>query len=204
MNLVILKQPTSAAAEAYRSLRANLNFASLEKPLRAVAIVSAVPDEGAIQAVANLAVAYAQIGRRVAVVDADLRAPSLHTVFGCPQSPGLTELLEGADPGSVLHTCQVAGLSIIPSGKLPQVPSDVISSARLKAALDGALANTELTLFNVAPLSVASDGAVLAALMDGVVLVLRAGRTRREAAQEAQDILARAHARVLGAVLLDA
>jgi len=202
-SLVTFSDPNSPVSEAYRALRTNLAFAGLDRQLRTVMFSSPGPDEGKSTVLANLAVSIAQTERRVLVVDADLRRPCLHEIFGLPNDRGLTTLL--ADPDAranpPFQATPVAGLSVLTSGPLPPRPADLISSRRMDEAVAWLAEQADLVLFDAPPINAVADGAVLATHVDGVLLVVRERRTQREAVRQAMASLARVNARVLGAVL---
>ena len=204
MNLITLSQPQSPAAEAYRTLRANLQFAALDMPLKTLVITSPSAVEDKTAAVANLGVVLAQAEKRVILVDADLRRPSLHTLFHLDDTLGLCEVLGGTPVVNALQPTPVQGLSVLTTGKLPAIPSDVLSSGRMTKLLEQLGAQADLVLFDTPPVLAVSDAALLASQTDGVLLVIHTGKTRREQAQAAKDVLERAHARLLGAVMLNA
>jgi non-specific protein-tyrosine kinase len=208
MNLVTLNQPASAAAEAYRTLRTNLHFAALEKPIKTLLIATPDANTSATAVLANLAVALAQSEKRVIAVDANLREPSLHALFDLPNGPGLADVLANSNGASdpQLRATSVPGLSVVTGGAAPTIANDAISSKRMRAVIDklSGLTDVDIVLFAAPPLTAYSDGAVLASEVDGTLLVVGAGKTRRENAQKAKDILERAHARLVGAVLLNA
>lgn len=202
-SLVTFSDPNAPASEAYRALRTNLAFAGLDRQLRTVMFSSPGPDEGKSTVLANLAVSVAQTEQRVLVVDADLRRPSLHEIFGLPNDRGLTTLL--ADPDAranpPIQATPVAGLSVLTSGPLPPRPADLISSRRMGEVMLWLAEQADLVLFDAPPINVVSDGVMLATRVDGVLLVVRERRTQREAVRQAMASLARVNARVLGAVL---
>ncbi len=208
MNLITLTEPKSPAAEAYRTLRTNLHFAMLDAPLRTLLVASPDSGQNAAKVLANLAVTLAQGGKRVIAVDADLREPALHLAFDVPNTTGLADWLEGSVNGSgelPLHPTSLPNLSLLTSGTLPAIPADLISSDRMVYAVERLAGMTDLVLFSAPPLGhQVSDAAVLASRVDGVLLVVEAGKTRLDRAQQAKDILARAHARLIGAVMLGA
>ena len=127
--LVTVQNPRSPIAEAYRGLRTNLTFSSLDRPLRSMLITSAGPEEGKSTVLANLAVVEAQAGRQVIVVDADLRRPRQHELFGLSNATGLTTLLadEKGDPASFLQTTSVPGLRVLTTGPLPPNPAELLA-----------------------------------------------------------------------------
>jgi capsular exopolysaccharide synthesis family protein len=194
------------AAEAYRALRLSLRFSSLERPVRSLAVTSSMPSEGKTTTAANLAVALAQGGARVILVDADLRRPSLHRLFGLEQREGLTSLLLEADDSAVpprlpLQPTSVPGLSLLASGPIPPNPSALLASARLQRVLDWLRAEASLVVLDSPPLLAVSDPLAVAACTDGVILVLDAERASSRAAASALLALQRAQAHVLGVVL---
>lgn len=205
MNLVTLTQPTSATAEAYRTLRTNLHFATLEQPIKTLLIAAPDTNTNAATVLANLAVALAQSEKRVIAVDANLREPSLHTLFDLPSGPGLADVLANNDASKLqLRVTNVPGLSVLMGGAATAIANDAISSNRMRAVIDKLSSQADVVLFAAPPLTAYSDGAVLASKVDGALLVVGAGKTRRENAQKAKNILERAHARLIGAVLLNA
>lgn len=202
MNLVTLTHPQSPAAEAYRTLRANLIFATLETPAQAVLVAAPSAAEDKSVALANLGVVLAQSEKRVLLVDADLRRPALHRLFGLEASPGLAEALAGSGDAPRRGT-GVPGLAVMTGGQAPSNPSDLLNSGRMKRLIQALRSEADYVLFDAPPMLAASDAAILASLVDATLLVIVAGKTRREQAQSAKDALARAHARLLGAVMLN-
>lgn len=201
--LVAAIDPRSAAAEAYRTLRTNLEFSGLDAPLRTVIVTSATVNDGKSTVLANLAVAMAEVGKTVLAVDCDFRAPALHTLIGGPQSPGFTNTLLGSDLDESIHTTAIAGLRLMPTGPLPPNPAEVLGSVRLQSVWDELKERADIVLIDTPPIGLVSDAAQLAPRCDGVLLVLRSGHTRREASQNAKRQLEQVKARILGVVLND-
>lgn len=204
MNLVTLTDPQSKAAEAYRSLRTNLHFAMLEAPLRTLLVVAPNPSSSPSLVVANLAVTLAQIGRRVIAADADFYTPALHLAFNAHHTPGLADWLADLTAASQppLQATALPDLRLLASGTQPVIPADLISSDRITHAIARLGEMADLVLFNAPPLGAHSEAAILASRVDGALLVVEAGKTRRDSAQKARDILTRARARILGVVML--
>lgn len=203
-DLVTLADIRSASAEAYRTLRTNLIFSQSVQALRTIVVTSASPGEGKTTTAANLAVSFAQYGMRVLLVDCDLRRARLHKVFDIGREPGITEMVLGREePEAVTRETDVTGLYVIPSGVLPPNPSELLGGERMRKCLAALSEAFDLIILDTPPLLAASDGAILATLSDGVVLVLRAGATEGEAAQQALQQLNAVGARVIGAVLND-
>ena len=204
LDIVALTDAQSPQAEAYRSLRTNLDFYSLENPLHTLLIASPEPDDDKTKVVANLGVISAQAGKRVILVDADMRRPRLHEVFGLANDRGLaTALAEDAGELPIFNT-QVENLRILPAGPTPVNPADLLASARMNDVLDQLKDMADVILFDAPPLVAVTDGALLAAKVDGVLLVARAGQTKRELVEKAKDILQKVKANLVGAVLTNA
>ncbi len=204
MNLITLTDPRSPVSEAYRALRTNLSFYSLDNPIRSLVVTSAAGDEGKSTTIANLAVTLAQAGRRTILVDCDLRRPSLHTLFNLRQSPGLTEMVLGQVESAPLQETGVENLWLLASGTQPPNPADLLGSKRADQAIAALLAEADMVLFDAPPVIAVTDAAVLGAKVDGVLLVISAGKTRREHAERAKEILEKAKVRIVGATLTNA
>lgn len=205
-NLVTLADPRSPAAEAYRTLRTNLMFSSVDRAVRALVMSSAVPGEGKSTAAANLAVTLAQGGHRAILVDCDLRKPTQHTLWSMPNEQGLTTmLLETSALGSPpLQATPLEHLSVLTSGPLPANPADVLGSHRMDDAIAALRTQGEYIIFDAPPVLAVTDASLLALKTDGLLLVLRAGVSRRDRAARAKEELERVGVSLLGAVLLDA
>ncbi len=201
--LVALRDPRSPAAEAYRTLRTNIQFSSLDKPLRTVLATSTSPDEGKSTTIANLAVTIAQAEQRVVLVDCDLRRPTIHTLFGLPNDEGLTSLMLQEGGRIPVHKTEVPGLLVLTSGPLPPRPADILGSKRMEAVIAQLREQADIVLFDTPPVNAVTDAAVLATKVDGVLLVFRAGATKRDRAREARRLLDKVNANIVGVVLTD-
>ncbi len=203
MSLITLTDPRSPAAEAYQSLRTNIEFSSLERTLRSILITCADADTDKSLALANLAVVMAQSGDRVIVVDGDLRRPQQHEIFGLSNSQGLTDRLKnGGAPA--LQESSVPNLQVLTSGALPVNPVAVLGSNRLAELLTTLQPLADYVLCDAPPVLAVTDAALWAGKVDGVLLVVNAGRTKREGARRAKDVLEKVRAHVVGAVLINA
>jgi non-specific protein-tyrosine kinase len=201
--LTMLADPRSPAAEAYRSLAANLQFAYADRQLQIIGVTSPAAGEGKSTTVANLAVALAEGGRRVIVVDADLRRPSLHTLFGLDRQEGLSNLLLGDQTSIPLQDTAAPGVRLLASGPTPTNPLEVLASRRFDQMLALARAQADFVLVDTAPAGALADAAVLAPRLEGMLLVVSAGRTKRDLARRAREQLERVNANLLGVVLTD-
>lgn len=201
--LITISEPRSPVSEAYRTLRTNLDFASLDQALKTLAITSAGVGEGKSTTLANLAVVSAQAGRRVILVDADLRRPSLHQIFGLDNEGGLTGAImdEASLASPPLQETGIEGLRVLTSGPLPPNPADVVGSRRMEEVIAALAEKADQVFFDTPPVVAVTDAAVLATKVDGVLLVVSAGKTRREYARSAVQRLEQIHARLVGTVL---
>jgi succinoglycan biosynthesis transport protein ExoP len=204
LDLVTLTDPRSPSAEAFRTLRTNLMFSQAVSEMRTIVVTSASPGEGKTVTASNLAVSFAQQGMRVLLIDCDLRRGRTHRMFNVPREPGMSDYVLGyADEDAVTHETIVPGLYIIPSGKLPPNPAELLGGDVAKQKLRELNGGYDLLILDTPPLLAASDAAILATLSDGVIMVLRAGSTETNAAQQATQQLMTIGARVVGAVLND-
>jgi non-specific protein-tyrosine kinase len=198
-----ISQSRSLAVEAYRTLRTNLQFSSLDRPLRSLVVTSAVATEGKTTTAANLAVVMAQAGKRVALVDADLRRPSTHKLFGLSNGTGLTIALveEPSALNGFLQDTEVEDLCLLSAGPVPPNPQELLGSQRMEELLRKLEESVDIVILDTPPTLVVADANVLAARADGVLLVVNTGRTRRTAVQRAAEGLRQVGANLLGGVL---
>lgn len=206
MDLITLTNPRSAAAEAYRTLRTNLMFSGVDTVLRRIAVTSPLGLEDKSLALANLAVTLAQGERQTLIVDADLRQPAQHLLWGIENTRGFTDMIldEAAFNNPPLQSTPVVGLSVLPSGALPANPADVLASRRMDDVITRLSELAEYILFDVPPVLAATDAAVFGRKLDGVLLVIRAGKTRRDQTARAKEQLERVQVNIVGAVLTNA
>ena len=204
MTLVTITDPRSPASEAYRTLRTNLSFYSLDKPLRTLVVTSPAAGEGKSTTIANLAVTMAQSGRRTILVDTDLRRPTLHELFGAQMSPGLTDAIMAEAGDLPLRKTEVENLWLLSSGSKPPNPADMLGAARMEQIIAQLAEQADIVLFDAPPVMAAADAAILGSRVDGVLLVIQAGKTRRDQAERARETLEKSRAHVVGAALTNA
>ena len=204
MDLITLTDPRSPISEAYRTLRTNLSFYSLDSPIHSLVVTSAAADEGKIDMIANLAVTMAQSDRRTALVDCDLRRPSLHSLFELQNEPGLTNYILGELDEIPLQQTRVDNLQLLASGPKPPNPADMLGSKRIDEIISTLVEKFDIVLFNTPPVLAVTDAAVLGVKVDGVLLAINAGKTRRDHAERAKELLEKAHVRVIGVALMNA
>jgi succinoglycan biosynthesis transport protein ExoP len=199
---LILKNPGSAVAEAYRVLRTNLIFTSAEGTGRALVVSSANPGEGKTTTVANLASSLAQNGARVLAVDGDLRRPTMHQHFGIAKTPGLSDLIVGKCKASeAIQTTRFKGLQVLPCGYVPPNPAELLGSASMKEVLLALRSHYDWVLIDTPPILGMADTPVLCPLVDGVVLVVGAEVSGRPAIERAVDQILGVGGKITGVVL---
>ncbi|MGC9334271.1 MAG: polysaccharide biosynthesis tyrosine autokinase [Anaerolineae bacterium] len=202
--LVTATMPLSPVSEAFRALRTNLRFANVDRPVRRLLVTSSDASEGKSLVAANLAVVFAQAGRSVILVDADLRRPSLQKVFDLSQESGLTDcLVQQTNLGLNGHLAptQVENLRLLPPGMIPLNPSELLGSQRMSQIIEQLEQEADMIIFDTPPVLAVTDAAVLSQKVDGVILVVEAGNTQERASIRALTELAQVEAPVLGAVL---
>lgn len=204
MNLITITDPRSPASEAYRTLRTNLSFYSLDNPIRSLVVTSPAADEGKNTLIANLAVTMAQSGRRTLLVDCDLRRPSLHTLFNLPNQPGLTDHILGEIEEIPLQKAGIDNLWLLASGPKPPNPADMLGTNRVDEIIAVLVEQFDIVLFDAPPVTAVTDAAILGVKVDGVLLVIDSGHTRRDQAERAKELLEKANVRIIGAALANA
>ncbi|MBS4025928.1 MAG: CpsD/CapB family tyrosine-protein kinase [Clostridia bacterium] len=199
--LITHTDPKSPASEAFRTLRTNLYYSNLDKTMKKVMFTSAGPGEGKSTVLANLAVTVAQSGQRVLVIDADLRKPVQHKIFGLSNMKGLTNLLvDSLELSEVVKETKVENLQILTSGPIPPNPSELLGSSRMEQFLSG-ISGYDLVFIDAPPAIAVTDPVVLAAKVDGVLLVLNSNQVKIDMAKHAKEQLEKAKAKIIGVVL---
>lgn len=201
-NLVTLTDPASPAAEAYRRLRVNLT-AEHERPLRTLLVVAAGNEGDKAAVVANLAVTFARVGKQVILADCDLRKPRQHALFAAANETGVTTALRDERVGLPLQATDVPGLRLLTSGPAVEVPSDLLASPAMGRLMARLCEEADVILLDAPPVNVATDASELAVQVDGVLLTVTAGQTKRDTALRAKELLEQVGARVVGAALVN-
>ncbi len=202
--LIVKTKPKSHISEAYRTLRTNIKFSSLDKPLKTIMITSSVPHEGKTTNAVNLALTISESGKKVIIVDADLRRPVVHKVFNSDSKPGLTNVLVGSMKLSevIKRADEIdSHLYYIPCGPIPPNPSELLGSDKMKTVIEELKQQADTIIFDTPPTIGFADSLVLANQMDGVVLLLSSGEVTRDAAKQAKLLLEKAKANILGVIL---
>ncbi len=192
----------SPITEAYRSLRSNIAFAAVDNPVRAIAVTSSGPGEGKSTTIANLAMAMAMDGKRVIVVDADLRRPTQHKLFKVNRSPGLTDILVGTHGiGEVVRPTAVDNVVVIPAGSTPPNPAELLGSEAMAHFVEAVRNMADIILFDAPPTLAVADAVLLSSRVDGALFVVGFGDTKKTNARHALELLSRARVHMLGTVL---
>ncbi|MFD1707469.1 CpsD/CapB family tyrosine-protein kinase [Siminovitchia sediminis] len=200
--LITKLNPRSPISEQYRTIRTNIEFSSVDEEIRTLMVTSSGPGEGKSTTTANLAVVFAQQGKRVLLVDADLRKPTVHYTFGITNTFGLTNVLtRQMELKDAVKTSNEELLHILPSGPIPPNPSEQLSSKGMKEFLEAAKDAYDLVIFDTPPVLAVTDAQVLSNQCDGTVLVISSGKTETEAAAKTKELLEGANGRILGVVL---
>ena len=204
--IITLTDPKSSAAEAYRTLRTNIEYSSVDETLQTLLVSSSAPTDEKSSTVANLAVAMADGDRTVILVDADLRRPSQHTLFGLPNEQGFTNLFrdETSFNQPPLQSVPNTSLKVLTSGPLPPIPSQLLASKKMELVVEKLASLAEIVIFDAPPIMTVNDASLIASQVDGVLLIVKASSTKRDHVKAAKDRLEKVNARLVGAVLTNA
>jgi capsular exopolysaccharide synthesis family protein len=201
--MITIDEPRSPVSEAFRSLRTNFQFTSVDKPMRSLLITSAGIGEGKTLVAANLSVVLAQGGSQVTLVDTDLRRPRIHRQLKIPNRRGLTSLFMRPDINldGALQEAGVNGLSAITSGNLPPNPAELLGSERMRNILEKICQQSHVVVFDSPPVIAVTDAVILSQVVDGVLLVVQPGKSKIAALQKTVEQLKRVGANIIGVVL---
>ena len=191
---------TDPASESYRILRTNIHFASVDAPFKTLLVASSSPGEGKTTTAVNLAFAMAMDGKKVILVDSDLRRPTIHKMLGLPTMPGLTDVLAGTarlDDVLMQHS-EMPNLMALSCGTTPPNPSELLGSRAFRTLLETLAGQSDVVILDSPPVLAAADAQILASEVDGVVLVVETGETRKVAARQTLSLLRHARANILG------
>ena len=198
---IVEKKPKSVAAEAYRSLRTNIQYSSFDNKYQTLVVTSANPGEGKSTVSGNLALVLAQGESKVLLVDCDMRRPSVHKKFRISNTYGISDLLVGNKKmESVAHKYN-DNLTIVPSGKIPPNPAEMLGSKAMTAFLEEMKKHFDYIVLDTPPLQAVTDAQVLSTKVDGSLLVVRAGVTKKDAVHNAVSIINKVNGNITGTVL---
>ena len=201
--MIVYREPFSPVSESYRMIRNNIQFMSIDNPGRSFLVTSPTTGDGKSSTSINLAIAMAQNGHRTVLVDADMRKPVLHKVFGFSNSSGLTNQFRNLDPAEKIHLrkTEIENLQVLTAGELPPNPSELLGSQRMDFIIASLKDQADMIIFDTPPAALVADATALSKHVDGVVLVVSAGKTRRDMARRALFNMQQAGANILGVVL---
>jgi capsular exopolysaccharide synthesis family protein len=194
-----LKDPVT---ETYRSLRTNLSFSSLDNPIKSIMVTSAGPSEGKSLTCANLAISFAETGRKTLIIDADLRRPTQHKLFNIDKKPGLSNyMVEEATLDDIIYEAGIDYLNIIPVGKTPPNPAEILASQKFAELMKTLQSKFDVLLLDSPPVISVTDPILISLNVGGVLFVLKFGATDKQLAISAIDRLKKSRANIIGAVL---
>ena len=201
--LITYEKPKSPTSEAFRVVRTNIDFSSFDKKIQTLLITSTQPGEGKSTVAANLCIAMTMVGKRILLIDADLRMPSLHKIFAIENNTGLTNLIINTSlaPGDVVLETGIQDLWLLTSGPIPPNPAELLTSRRMREFMKELARDYDAVVVDSPPIMAVSDASILASYLDGVIFVLGSGIVSRDAARIAKEQLNKVSANVLGAVL---
>ncbi len=202
--LIAHKEPKSTIAEQFRNIRTNLQFAAVGNEMRSIMITSPDPEEGKTTIISNLAVVLGQQGKKVLVMGADLRKPTVQNVFGVHNTEGLTNVLSGQSSfADCVQETVVDNVYVISAGPIPPNPAELLATKRMDEVLLEAYELFDIVLVDTPPVLIITDAQILANKCDGVILVIRSEQTEKERALKSKQALEQASGKLLGVILND-
>ncbi|BCZ47077.1 tyrosine protein kinase [Clostridium gelidum] len=198
---IVEDKPNSIEAESYRTLRTNIQYSSIDKEIKSIVVTSANPQDGKSTISGNLALSFAQNGKKVIIIDCDLRRPSIHRNFYLSNSYGLSEVLIGKETLDKAIQEYKTNLHVLTSGKIPPNSIEMISSISMNNLLEELKIEYDILIIDSPPLGAFSDGQILSTKVDGTILVVKAGESKIEAVKEAKNLLNKVGANIIGVVI---
>lgn len=198
---IVEKKPKSIAAEAYRTLRTNIQYSSFDKEIRTIVVTSSEPGEGKSTTAGNLALSFSQGEKSVILIDCDLRKPSLHKKFKISNLVGLSDVIIGKEKVEDAISVRNEHFHVLTSGKLPPNPSEMLGSRAMEALLQQLRETYDVIILDSAPIQAVTDAQILSTKADGTILVIRAESTKKESVMQAKNLLDKVGANIIGTVL---
>lgn len=200
-SLVVEREPKSPSAEAYRTLRTNIQFSNIDSDIKSLLVTSPVAGEGKSITAANLAITISQIGKKVLLIDCDMRRPSVHKMFDISNEVGLTNMLKEELKFERVVYKVSSNLNILTCGTIPLNPSEVLSSQRMKKFLQEAVNEYDYIILDTPPVIAVTDAQILSTMVEGVLMVINSTVTSKEACKKAKSLLKAVNANIIGVVL---
>lgn len=202
VHLIAHNNLKSTFAEQYRLIRTNILFSSVDKEIKTIMVTSPEPSDGKSTTAANLAIVLAQQEKKVLLVDADLRKPSIHYMFNVSNKNGLTSVLtKRISQDKVIYKTHIPNLDILTSGPIPPNPSEILNSNAMETLMEELEDQFDYVIFDTPPVLAVTDPQILANKCDGVVIVVASGKTHKDRAVKAKELLEKADAQLLGVVV---
>lgn len=203
-HLITQLNPRSPISEQYRSIRTNIQYASIDKDIRSILITSAGPGAGKSITAANLAVVYAQQEKNILLIDADLRKPTVHYTFRLDNLRGLsTVLINEHTLEEAVQKTSIPHLDVLTCGPIPPNPAELLASSRMERLMEETKANYDFIIVDTPPALIVTDAQVLANVVDGSIIVVRSGVAEKEDIEQAYEVIRHGKSRLLGSVLND-
>lgn len=201
-DIIAVKSPKSPIAEAYRTLRTNIQFSSFDKAIQTIVVTSSGPGEGKSTTASNLAVVMAESGSKTILIDCDQRKPRLHKVFLTSNESGISDVLVGkAKFEEAVQKTEIENLDILTSGTRPPNPSELLASAKMQSFIDSLKEKYQCIIIDTPPIIAVTDAQLIASHADGCLLVIASSQAEREATIKAKELLEKVNAKILGVVL---
>ncbi len=200
--LIAQSNPKSPISEAFRVLRTNIQFSSIDNPIKSIVFTSSLPSEGKTTIVTNLAITFALQEKRVLLIDGDLRKPKIHRIFKIENDKGLTSFLSNKDDYKLyLKQTSLKNLDIMPCGIIPPNPSELLSSNFMREFIKQMSLQYDAILIDTPPIGTVTDAALLSTIVDGTVLIASSGTVEIDAIVRAKELLEQVNANIIGVVM---
>lgn len=197
----IKEKTQSVLAEAYRTLRTNIQYSSFDKKVKSIVITSAEPGEGKSTTCSNLAISFAQNGEKVILIDCDLRKPSMHKIFKISNIEGLSDILIGKEKFENIVKQDIENLYLLPAGKIPPNPAEMLGSKNMEKLLEKLKQEFDIIILDTAPLQAVTDAQILSTKTDATILVVKSNVTKKESILQAKKLLEKVEANIIGTIL---
>lgn len=200
--LISIKNPKSQAAEAFRTIRTNIQFSSLDEDIKALVVTSTQPSEGKSTVISNLGVTMAQSGKKVLLIDCDLRKPSIHKKLGVSNTDGLTTILSKEKKlDEVIQLTNINNFYVLTSGPIPPNPAELLQSKKMKALVKELETIFDIVLFDAPPVLAVTDAQILSTFCDGVIFVAGYGQADKHAIVRAKELIDKVGGKIVGVVI---